>query len=1719
MKKEIGIKAFLFVLIFIINILISKEVNAGQIKQTWRTNPESNLQQIAIQVINGAQYGKNYGMSFSNSVNNGYSGKTLYGGGLQGSVITDRHIIFAILSGGRHNGYIFVANKSTGTIEQSIPVASAGSTSIYGHMNDMTYNPNTKEVLLPYIDVNGKGKVAIFKYNSNGSLNTTPTIVNQCNDISCSNMDYNKSLDKYIFNSGTKIYIVSRSGNGFKSTPDKTVTYDQKDFKYMTPQGAASTGKYFYKMFFENGEIEASLQPTYADSKEQGSAIVAVYELETGNFLKALYIPNTTFSARLSEIEGISFDPSDNSMMLSYNFHDEQKVRFYKLKAGNQVIGGKELYFYNNGLTAPKATITAEKDGVSQNLIRYYNGSNNLGDGHSNYTKSWKDLAGMYNGSLSDGASFNNKGYLSLSGGNKWVNIGKMPEAIYNNVTMEIGVAFSEIPSGEEIDLLSNMEAGGYALLLVDGKPAFQAHINGKYEKVIFDEKLLTNRLYNITGTYDGNNLSLYIDGVLRVTKKVGTNTAVKMPDNNTVMAIGTNPNESHAVGGFLNGVVYTVRVYESALTLEEIQKNMNADRITTNVFSNNNSKVNLTINFSEPVANFSEEDIVVNNAQKGKTKKNNDKQYEIEITNIKENSNLEVSIANSSFTDTTGNAGLGTNIKRFRDVSGPEATITSNANDTTSSSNIVYTISFNEKVTGFNINSIVVNNGEKSNFTEVTQRQVYTVQVNNAENGNQEVSIPKAVCYDACGNPNTAKSKVIEIDKNPPIITINPNSKKASKNTNITITVKENKNGLSDNNVYEYALSDNNKTPPTSGWTQYTSGQQINIGEGITGTRYVWVKQISDKIGNKSKANQVSGAFVFDNTAPTINGVENKKCYSKPVKITAIDSDSGMKSITIKKDNVENEFNNGSTISESGRYTVKAEDKLGNLKTVEFIIDTEAPQINIENNGTYYTSVIPDAVDDLSGIDRAELKKDDNVIQGFTLGSTVNVRGEYELTVFDKAGNSSQVVFSIVGNQDPVIQVENNPTNWTKEDVNLKISVGHQSGIKTLKINNQEMQINENNICMCTITRNGTYKIDVESMDGNTASKKISVKYIDKDSPVISSIEEGGRYDREVLPEIKDDLSGIERIELYKNNQIVNYSVGNEIGEKGIYRLIAYDKAGNSKEINFEIENNLYPSIRVEKSTEEWTNQEIYLRIFVSDEEGIRRITINDQEVTNENELNIKIERNGTYKIEVENNRGNKKEKNIEIKNIDLVKPTITGVEDKKTYNKVNINVEDNESGIDTYELKSNNQLVKYQLGDAITDEGEYLFAVKDKAGNISTVEFTIEDVEKQEELKRPEIRITKMPTNWTNTSTTIEFEIKIKDENTEIDKVLVNGNEVTPKDGKYTIDITENGEIKILVIDKMGNEIVEDFYIKNIDKDKPKVKLKEVSQDWSIYKDLEFEVEEETSGVKELKINGNEIDISNTGKYLVKIEKNGEYTLDIKDNAGNSSIEKLEISKIDRTSPTIEISTQNTQDVETEIVNLKVTDQESGVKEVKVNNEIINNINKNGEYQVTVKENGPYVVSAIDNVGNSTTSNFEVNNIIEKQTTQEEKISSGEEIEESEEQQRENNQSGNTVNNNNNSDTRKSTTDTNNRNSNNTNTENNVINENGGNIDDNNIVTDDYTTVEFDQEKQSVIDNLSQKELPYTGRKIVLYVFISALVVTAIIIYVKIKFMKDIK
>ena len=51
-------------------------------------------------------------------------------------------------------------------------------------------------------------------------------------------------------------------------------------------------------------------------------------------------------------------------------------------------------------------------------------------------------------------------------------------------------------------------------------------------------------------------------------------------PINNTVLALGVNPTGSSAEASFFNGAIYSVRMYNRALTEQEVKNNYEVDRL-----------------------------------------------------------------------------------------------------------------------------------------------------------------------------------------------------------------------------------------------------------------------------------------------------------------------------------------------------------------------------------------------------------------------------------------------------------------------------------------------------------------------------------------------------------------------------------------------------------------------------------------------------------------------------------------------------------------------------------------------------------------------------------------------------------------------------------------------------------------------------------------------------------------------------------------------------------------------------------------------------------------------------------------------------------------------------------------------------------------------------------------------------------------------------------
>ncbi len=131
------------------------------------------------------------------------------------------------------------------------------------------------------------------------------------------------------------------------------------------------------------------------------------------------------------------------------------------------------------------------------------------------------------------------------------------------------------------------------------------------------------------------------------------------------------------------------------------------------------------------------------------------------------------------------------------------------------------------------------------------------------------------------------------------PARSINPNAAhNAVRNLDVTISVAEDGSGLAADNVYEYGLSRSQSTPPTS-WNTYKTGAPtqsfdavVNIGSGLNGAYYLWVRQVQDNAGNESTSSVMSsvksgsmmyhvcGMYTFDNTAPTgtVTYIENNQ-------------------------------------------------------------------------------------------------------------------------------------------------------------------------------------------------------------------------------------------------------------------------------------------------------------------------------------------------------------------------------------------------------------------------------------------------------------------------------------------------------------------------------------------------------------------------------------------------------------------------------------------------------------------------------------------------------------------------------------------------------------------------------------------------------------------------------------------------------------------------
>ncbi|GKU77790.1 S-layer homology domain-containing protein [Paenibacillus sp. L3-i20] len=412
----------------------------------------------------------------------------------------------------------------------------------------------------------------------------------------------------------------------------------------------------------------------------------------------------------------------------------------------------------------------------------------------------------------------------------------------------------------------------------------------------------------------------------------------------------------------------------------------------------------------------------------------------------------------------------------------------------------------------------------------------------------------------------------------------------------------------------------------------------------------------VTDAAGNETTVH-----FEIDTTAPKVTGVTNGGTYKEKVTVSFNEGTAKLNGITFAK---------GTEIDLDGAYKLVVTDKAGNVTTISFTIDTTAPKVTGVTNGGNYKEKVTVSFNEgtakLNGVT-------------FVKGTEINQDGAYKLVVTDKAGNETNISFTIDTTAPKVTGVTNGGSY--KE----KVIVGFNEG--TAKLNGDTF------VSGTEIVLDGNYTLIVTDKTGNETTISFT---IDTTAPKVTGVTNGGSYKEKVIVGFNEGTAKLNGVTFVK---------GTEINQDGAYKLVVTDKAGNETNISFTIDTT---APKVTGVTNGGSYKE---KVIVGFNEGTAKLN-GDTFVSG-----TEIVMDGNYTLIVTDKAGNETTVSF---TIDTTAPKVTGVTNGGSY-KEKVTVSFNEG---TAKLNG----VTFAKGTEIDQDGAYTLVVTDTAGNESTIKFQID-------------------------------------------------------------------------------------------------------------------------------------------------------------------------------------------------------------------------------------------------------------------------------------------------------------------------------------------------------------------------------------------------------
>ena len=473
------------------------------------------------------------------------------------------------------------------------------------------------------------------------------------------------------------------------------------------------------------------------------------------------------------------------------------------------------------------------------------------------------------------------------------------------------------------------------------------------------------------------------------------------------------------------------------------------------------------------------------------------------------------------------------------------------------------------------------------------------------------------------------------------------------------------------------------------------------------------------------------------------------------------------------------------------------------------------------------------------------------------------------------------------------------NPTNWTNGDVTITLNTtDDMSGVKRIKKPDGSYIYSVSTIYV--VPANGSYTFVLEDNVGNTRNYTVTINNIDKTAPTGSLSHNPTQWvntDVKIHWSVADANSGVKQIKL-PDGTIKTTATGDyTVSQNGTYTFVVYDVAGNTLTLQETVTNidKTPPTGSLSHNPTDWVIDYVKIHWTASDSQsGFNRVVLPDGTSTTNASGDFTVTDNGTYTFTLYDNVGNSRILTENINNIDKIMPegVLSLQENRLTDEKIKISWKafDLQSGFSKILLPDSTFSTNATGEFTVSQMGDYSFVIYDKVGNTRELSINVSNVD----MINPILEVTQDTDKWTNGEITLNW--KADDYQSGLQNVILPSSEnVTDKQGSYIV--TENGNYIFLAYDKIGNGILVEHQVTNIDKINPNLDLTVDSADDGGIQ-ISWVSSDEQSGISNITLPDGKRVTNSSGS--IEIYENGVYSFIAYDNAGNATVKDVTIDSI---------------------------------------------------------------------------------------------------------------------------------------------------------------------------------------------------------------------------